>query len=194
MTETTTATTTRNWNGLTIPTAGKFVLDQAHTNAGFVSKHMMVSKVRGKFDEISGNLNLAEDPTQSTVEVAIKVATVNTGAPDRDNHLRSADFFDVEVHPELTFRSTKITHAGDNEFVVTGDLTIKGVTKPVDLKVTFEGLSVNPWGAQTIGFSATTQIDREEWGLTWNAALETGGVLVSEKIKLEFDVSAIKNA
>lgn len=187
MTDTTTATITRTWNGLSIPTAGTFAVDAAHTSAGFVAKHMMVSKVRGKFEEISGTLNLAEDPTQSTVEVSIKVASVNSGTEDRDNHLRSADFFDVENYPELTFRSTKITHAGDYEFVVTGDLTIKGVTKPVDLKATFEGLSVNPWGAQVVGFSASAQIDREDWGLTWNAALETGGVLVSKKITLDID-------
>ncbi|MGH8828429.1 MAG: YceI family protein, partial [Jiangellaceae bacterium] len=187
MTETTTATNTRTWNGLNIPIAGTFALDAAHTNAGFVAKHMMVSKVRGKFDEITGTLNLADDPTQSTVEVSIKTASINTGSGDRDNHVRSADFFDVENYPELTFRSTKITHAGDDEFVVTGDLTIKDVTKPVDLKATFEGLSVNPWGAQVVGFSATTQIDREDWGLSWNAALETGGVLVSKKITIEID-------
>ena len=188
MTETTTATeNVRSWNGLTIPTAGSFTLDPAHSKTGFVAKHMMVSKVRGHFDDLTGSLTIAEDPTQSGVEVTIKPASITTGAGDRDNHLRSADFFDVENFPELTFRSTAVTGIDENEFVLAGDLTIRGVTKSVELKATFEGLGVNPWGVQVLGFSATTQIDREDWGLTWNAALETGGVLVGKKITIEID-------
>lgn len=188
MTETTTATeNVRSWNGLTIPTAGSFTLDPAHSKTSFVAKHMMVSKVRGHFADLTGSLTIAEDPTQSGVEVTIKPASITTGADDRDNHLRSADFFDVENFPELTFRSTAVTSIDENEFVLAGDLTIRGVTKPVELKAAFEGLGVNPWGVQVLGFSATTQIDREDWGLTWNAALETGGVLVGKKVTIEID-------
>ncbi len=188
MTDTTTSIqNARTWNGLTVPEPGTFAIDPQHTNVGFVAKHMMVSKVRGHFGAVTGTLELADDPTQSRVDVTIKTDSVSTGANDRDAHLRSADFFDVENHPDMTFRSTGIRYAGGDEFIVDGNLTIRGVAKPVELKATFEGLGVNPWGAQVLGFSASTQIDREDWGLTWNAALESGGVLVSKKITIEIE-------
>ena len=190
MTETVTAASTREWDGVTIPTPGTFALDAPHTHVGFVAKHMMVTKVRGTFPEVEGTIVLAEDPTQSTVDVTIKTATVHTGATDRDNHLRSADFFDVENFPEITFRSTTIRHLGGGEFSVTGDLTIRGTTKPVELAVTFDGVAINPWGAEVAGVSARTEVDREQWGLTWNAALETGGVLVGRKVVLEIEAEA----
>jgi len=190
MTDTTTLANTREWEGITIPTPGTFTLDPAHTSVGFVAKHMMVTKVRGHFPEVEGTIALADDLTQSTVDVTFKTASVNTGASDRDKHLRSGDFFDVETYPEITFRSTSIRHLGGAEFVVTGDLTIRGTTKPVELAVTFEGVGVNPWGAQVAGVSARTEVDREQWGLTWNAALETGGVLVSRKVILEIEAEA----
>jgi polyisoprenoid-binding protein YceI len=191
MTETATATaTTREWNGITIPAPGTFTLDAAHTNVGFVAKHMMVAKVRGHFPEVEGTVVLADDPTRSTIEVTMKTASVNTGAADRDQHLRSADFFDVEKFPEMTFRSTSIRHLGGSEFTVIGDLTIRGTAKPVELTVTFEGAGVNPWGQEVAGVSARTEVDREQWGLTWNAALETGGVLVGRKVVLEIEAEA----
>ena len=183
---------TREWNGATIPAAGTFAIDPNHSHVGFVARHMVFTKVRGQFPEVEGTVTLAEDPTESTVDVTIKTATVNTGAPDRDQHLRSGDFFDVENHPEMTYRSTSIRHLGGSEFVVTGDLTIRGVTKPVELAVTFEGVGTNPWGRQVAGISARAEVDREEWGLTWNAALETGGVLVGRKVVLELEVQATR--
>ncbi|MGH8825762.1 MAG: YceI family protein [Jiangellaceae bacterium] len=184
--------TTREWNGVTVPEAGTFTIDPNHSNVGFVARHMVFTKVRGQFPEVEGTVTLAEDPTESTVDVTIKTATVNTGAPDRDQHLRSGDFFDVENHPEMTYRSTNIRHVGRDEFVVIGDLTIRGVTRPVELAVTFEGAGVNPWGRQVAGISARAEVDREQWGLTWNAALETGGVLVGRKVILELEVQAAR--
>lgn len=188
MTDTTTSIpNTREWNGLTIPAAGTYRLDPMHATVGFVAKHMMVSKVRGKFDDVSATLTLAENPLDSSVEVTIKPASVTTGVNDRDNHLRSADFFDVENHAELSFQSTGVKDFDGEEFLLVGDLTIRGVTHQVELKASFEGVGVNPWGAPVVGFSARTQIDREDWGLTWNAALETGGVLVGKKVTIEID-------
>lgn len=184
------ATAPRNvhgWNGLTVPSPGTFVLDPAHANVGFVAKHMMVTKVRGRFSDVTATLSLGEGPAGSGVEVVAKTASVVTGQDDRDAHLRSGDFFDVENHPELTFRSSRISHVEGNEFELAGELTIRGVTKPVRMEATFDGVGVNPWGEQVVGFSARTEIDREEWGLTWNAALETGGVLVGRKVVLEID-------
>ena len=183
---------TREWNGVTIPQAGTFAIDPNHSNVGFVARHMVFTKVRGQFPDVNGTVILAENPTDSTVEVTITTTTVNTGAPDRDQHLRSGDFFDVENHPEMTYRSTDIRHLGGNEFVVVGDLTIRGVTRPVELAVTFEGVGTNPWGQQVAGISARAEVDREQWGLTWNAALETGGVLVGRKVILELEVQATR--
>lgn len=187
MTQSVTDQNVRSWNGLTVPATGKFALDPQHTVVGFVAKHMMVSKVRGHFAQFNGTLNLAADPTASTIEVTIKLDSVTTGADDRNAHLRSADFFDIENHPEMTFHSTAISHVAGSDFVVAGYLTIRGVTKQVELDATFEGVGVNPWGVQVVGFSANTEINREDWGLTWNAALETGGVLVGKTIKIEIE-------
>lgn len=178
---------TREWNGLSIPPAGTYAIDKHHSRLGFVAKHMMVTKVRGQFDDISSTLTLAEDPTQSSIEVTIQAGSVITRADDRDNHLRSADFFDAENHPTITFKSTNIEHVGGDEFEVTGNLTIRGTTHPVTLNATFDGTGVNPWGVVVVGFSASTEINREDWGLTWNAALETGGVMVGKTVKLEID-------
>jgi polyisoprenoid-binding protein YceI len=179
---------TRDWNGVTLPEAGTFTIDPAHTNVGFVARHMVFTKVRGQFPEVEGTVILGADPAESTVDVTIKTATVTTGAADRDRHLRSADFFDVENHPEMTFRSSSIRHLGGPEFLVTGDLAIRGVVRPVELAVTVEGAGVDPWGRQVAGVSARAEVDREQWGLTWNTALETGGVLVSRTVVLELEV------
>jgi polyisoprenoid-binding protein YceI len=183
---------TRDWNGVTLPEAGTYTIDPAHTNVGFVARHMVFTRVRGQFPEVQGTVILAEDPADSTVDVTIRTATVTTGAADRDRHLRSADFFDVENHPEMAFRSSSIRHLGGPEFLVTGDLTIRDVAKPVELAVTVEGAGVDPWGRQVAGISARAEVDREQWGLTWNAALETGGVLVGRTVVLQLEVQGTR--
>ena len=182
--------TTRTWEDLQLPAAGTFNLDAAHTRIGFVVKHMMVSKVRGHFDQFSGSVTVAENPLDSSAELSIKAESISTGVADRDGHLRSDDFLAAEKFPEITFRSTRVVgHSGD-EFTVLGDLTIRDVTRQVELTVEYGGAGTNPWGQEVWGFSITTEIDREEFGLTWNQALETGGVLVGKKIKIEIEGEA----
>jgi polyisoprenoid-binding protein YceI len=184
----------REFEGLTIPTAGTYTLDPNHKRVGFVVRHLMVSKVRGNFEDATATVTIAEDPLQTSVTASITTASINTGQTDRDNHLRSGDFFDAEKFPTMEFRSTGIkSHDGD-EFVLDGELTIKDVTKPVELKVEFEGVGRSPYGQDVFGFSATTEIDREDWGLTWNVALEQGGVMVAKKVKIEIEGEAIRQA
>jgi polyisoprenoid-binding protein YceI len=154
----------------------------------------MVSKVRGNFETAEATIVVAEDPLQSSVTASIQTASVNTTAADRDNHLRSGDFFDAEKYPTMDFRSTGLKSWDNGEFVLNGELTIKDITKPVELKVEFEGAGKSPYGFDVFGFSATTEIDREDWGLTWNMALESGGVMVSKKIKIEIEGEAIRQA
>ncbi|MBG0820089.1 YceI family protein [Planomonospora sp. ID91781] len=181
---------TRTWENLQIPAAGTYALDAAHTSIGFVVKHMMVSKVRGSFGDFAGTVTIAENPLESSAELTIRTESINTGVADRDGHLRGDDFLAVDKFPELTFRSTRVVgHSGD-EFTLAGDLTIRDVTKPVELAVEYGGAGTNPWGQEVWGFSITTEIDREEFGLTWNQALETGGVLVGKKIKIEIEGEA----
>ncbi|MGN9837713.1 YceI family protein [Nonomuraea sp. H19] len=181
---------TRTWESLAIPAAGTYNLDVAHTRIGFVVKHMMVSKVRGHFGTFTGSVTIAENPLESTAEVTIKTGSIDTGMPDRDGHLRSDDFLSAEKFPEITFKSARVLgHSGD-EFTVAGDLTIRDVTKEVTLTVEYGGAGTNPWGAQVWGFSITTEFDREDFGLTWNQALETGGVLVGKKVKIEIEGEA----
>ena len=188
----TTMTATRTWEKIEIPEPGPFALDPAHTEVSAVARHLMVSKVRGTFADVAGVIMVGENPLESTVEVTIKAASIDTGQPDRDAHLRSPDFLDAETYPELTFRSTRVVkHSGD-EFVLAGDLSIRGVTKEVELRVEYAGVVTNPWGKQVIGFSASTELDREEFGMTWNAALETGGVLVGKKLKIEIEAEAVR--
>jgi polyisoprenoid-binding protein YceI len=185
---------TREFEGLQIPAAGTYQLDAAHKRVGFVVRHLMVSKVRGNFAEADATITIAEDPLQSSVTASITTASVQTGNVDRDNHLRTGDFFEAEKYPEITFRSTGIkSHAGA-EFVLDGELTIKDVTKPVELVVEFEGATTSPYGQQVFGFSATTEIDREDWGLTYNMALESGGVMIGKKVKIEIEGEAIRQA
>jgi polyisoprenoid-binding protein YceI len=182
---------TRPFEGLQIPVAGTYALDAAHKRVGFVARHLMVSKVRGQFAEATATITVAEDPLQSSVTASITTASIETGQTDRDNHLRSGDFFESEKYPTMDFRSTGVkSHAGA-EFVLDGELTIKGVTKPVELVVEFEGATVSPFGKAVFGFSAHAEIDREDWGLTWNMALESGGVMVGKKIKIEIEGEAI---
>ncbi|MFI7449950.1 YceI family protein [Nonomuraea sp. NPDC049714] len=181
---------TTTWNGLTIPAAGTYTIDVAHTRVGFTVKHMMVSKVRGDFTDFSGSVTVAENPLESTAELTIKTESINTQAPDRDGHLRSDDFLSAEKFPEITFRNGRVTGQSGDEFTVVGDLTIRETTKEVELKVEHGGVGTNPWGGVVWGFSITTEIDREDFGLTWNQALETGGVLVGKKIKIEIEGEA----
>ncbi|MFI6324603.1 YceI family protein [Nonomuraea sp. NPDC050556] len=181
---------TRTWEGLSIPAAGTYNLDVAHTNIGFVVKHMMVSKVRGKFDSFAGSVTIAENPLESSAQLTIQADSIDTGVADRNGHLRSDDFLAAEKFPEITFQSTRVVgHSGD-EFTVAGDLTIRDVTKEVELTVEYGGAGTNPYGQEVWGFSIKTEFDREEFGLTWNAALETGGVLVGKVVKIEIEGEA----
>jgi polyisoprenoid-binding protein YceI len=173
---------------------GDYTIDASHSRLGFSARHAMVTTVRGQFGDFDGAAHVdAENPAASSVALTIRAASIATGTADRDGHLTSGDFFDVENHPELTFTSTSVERDG-TEWTVTGDLTIKGVTKSVTIPFEETGTAVDPFGNTRVGFEGATTINRKDWDLTWNAALETGGVLVSEKIKLEFDISAIKNA
>lgn len=188
------ALSTRNIDGVELPTAGTFVLDGAHTHVGFSVRHMMVAKVRGQFASVNGTVVVGEDPLSSSVEADLDVASIDTRDEGRDTHLRSADFFDAENHPTITYRSRAVTAAGKGRFTVVGDLTIRGVTRPVELEVTYEGAGRDPWGNERIGLSATGEIDREDFGLTWNQPLETGGVLVGKVIRIEIEAEAIRQA
>jgi polyisoprenoid-binding protein YceI len=187
-------TSTREFRGLQIPVAGTYTLDAAHKRVGFVARHLMVSKVRGDFADATATIVVGEDPLQSSVTATIQTGSVFTGQPDRDNHLRTSDFFEVEKYPTIEYRSTGIKSIDGNEFVLEGELTIKGITKPVDLHVEFEGAGRSPYGHDVFGFSATAEVDREDWGLTWNVALESGGVMVGKKVKIEIEGEAIRQA
>ena len=174
---------------------GTYTLDAAHSRFGFVARHAMVTKVRGAFNEFDGSAVVdGDDPTRSSVAVTLKVASIDTRNEMRDGHLRTNDFFDAETYPEITFVSTSVSYDGGNEFVVTGDLTIKGVTKSISIPLEYQGAATDPFGNQRIGFEGSATLNRSEFGVTYNAALETGGVLVSDKINLEFEISAIKQS
>jgi polyisoprenoid-binding protein YceI len=168
-------------------TAGTWAIDPTHTEVGFVARHLMVSKVRGSFTDVSGTVTVAENVTESVANVVIKTASVSTGTADRDGHLKSADFFDAETYPDMTFVST-----GFDGVTLTGDLTIKDVTNQVAVDFSLSGSALDPFGNLRVGFEGALAILRSDWGLTWNAALETGGWLVSDRIQIEFDVSAIR--
>ncbi|MEP7054396.1 MAG: YceI family protein [Actinomycetota bacterium] len=175
------------------PLTGTWNLDPAHTRIGFSARHAMVTTVRGSFTDVSGVLNLdGEDPSTSTANVVVQTASIETGQPDRDAHLRSADFLDAEKWPTITFASTGARSKGEDGFVLTGDLTVREVTRPVEFAITFLGSSADPFGNSRTGFEGTAEISRKDFGLTWNVALETGGFLVSDKVKITLDVSAIK--
>lgn len=172
---------------------GDYTIDAAHSRLGFVARHAMVTKVRGQFTDVEGELHLdGHNPENSSGTVRIKTASISTQQEDRDSHLRTGDFFDVENHPEITFRSRSVQPRGSDTFTVSGDLTIRGATKPVDFDLEFTGLAKDPFGNLRAGLEGSTTINRKDWGLSWNAALETGGWLVSDKITIELDVSAIK--
>ncbi len=173
---------------------GDYTLDTSHSRLGFTARHAMVTKVRGQFSDFTGTAHIdTAEPKNSSVTLTIQTASVGTGSPDRDGHLKSGDFFDAETYPTIRFVSTDVARDG-NEWTITGDLNIKGVTRPVRVTFAYSGSAQDPYGNVRIGFEGETTISRKDWGLTWNAPLETGGVMVSDKIKLEFDVSAIKGA
>jgi polyisoprenoid-binding protein YceI len=173
----------------TTPAIGVWDIDPAHSHLSIIARHLMVSKVRGTFEDISGTIEVAEDPTMSSAKVEAKAASVTTGVADRDGHMRSPDFLDAETYPLVTFESTSVTPSGD-DWKLTGDLTIRGVTKLVSFDLTYEGSAEDPYGNTRAAFVATGEIDREQFGLTWNAPLEGGGVLVSKNFKIEFEVQA----
>jgi polyisoprenoid-binding protein YceI len=168
-------------------------IDPSHTEIGFSVKHLMISTVRGRFSGVKGSVFLdSQDVSRSSAEVEIDASTIDTREEKRDGHLRSADFFDVEKYPAITFRSRRIESLGGNRFRVTGDLTIRDVTREIVLDATEEGRGRDPWGGERVGFTATGKIDRREFGLTWNQALEAGGVMVSNEIKLSIEAQAVK--
>jgi polyisoprenoid-binding protein YceI len=169
--------------------AGVWNIDTSHTTVNFSVRHMMVSKVRGKFATFGGTIVIAEDPTASTLEASVDMASVDTGDAGRDEHLRTSDFFDIQTHPTMTFTSTSITPSG-GDYELTGDLTIRGVTRPVTFELEPGGVGTDPWGNTRAGFTATTTINRKDWGLEYNAVLEGGGVLIGEKVTIELDVEA----
>jgi polyisoprenoid-binding protein YceI len=214
---------TRSWDGMTIPAPGTYLLDQAHKRIGFLARHMMVSPIRGEFTQATALIIVDEDPLRSSVTATIQTASISTWTADRDAHLKSPDFLDVERYPTLEYRSTGIKWQGNDDpifywarlrshrlgrrseptipqqasrpagrFVLTGELTIKGITRQVDLQVEFGGARRDPYGQDIFGFSATAEIEREDYGLVWNVALESGGVLVAKTVRIEIAGEAIR--
>ncbi|MFD4946865.1 YceI family protein [Streptomyces sp. NPDC058239] len=174
---------------------GDYTIDPAHSSIGFTVRHAMVTNVRGTFGEHEGSLKLdGHNPARSAASIDVKIASVDTGIADRDGHLVSGDFFDAEKFPLMTFRSTHAEQLGGDKYRITGDLTIKDVTRPLAIDLEFNGSATDVYGNERVGFEGGADILRSDWGLTWNAALETGGVMVSDKVKLNFDISAIKAA
>ena len=172
---------------------GNYTIDPSHTHLGFQARHAMVTSVRGSFKQFEGTATIdTANPASSSVNLSIDAGSVGTGVADRDGHLKSADFFDVETYPHITFVSTEVEREG-SDWIITGDLTIKDTTKPVTIVFEETGSAQDPFGNLRVGFEGDVTVNRKDWGLVWNAALETGGVLVSDKVKLQFDVSAIKN-
>ena len=176
--------TTNNWN-----------LDTVHSGINFSVRHMVVSKVRGRFTKFSGNVELDEsDLARSVVEATIDTSSIDTGTAQRDDHLRSADFFDVEHFPQIQFRSTRIEKLGGDRYRLTGDLTIRDVTRPIAIDAEYGGRGKDPWGNERVGFTAKGALDRKDFGLKWNQALETGGVLVSDRVEIELEMQAVRAA
>jgi polyisoprenoid-binding protein YceI len=174
-----------------IPVAGVYDIDGAHTSVEFVGRHLMITKVRGRFSDVRGRITIGEVPEDSHVDVEIGTASLSTGNADRDAHLRSGDFFDVERYPTITFTSTRVTALPDATWEVDGDLTVRDTTRAVTLQVDFDGADISPIGDERVGFSAATDVNREDFGLTWNLGLETGGVLVGKTARIELAVQAI---
>jgi polyisoprenoid-binding protein YceI len=176
-------------------TTNKWNLDTVHSGINFSVRHMVVSKVRGRFTKFTGNIELDEsDPSRSTVEATIDASSIDTGTAQRDDHLRSADFFDVERFPEIRFRSTRIDQLGGDRYRLIGELTIREVTRQIELDAEYGGRGKDPWGNERVGFTAKTALDRKDFGLKWNQVLETGGVLVSDRVEIELEVQAVRAA
>jgi polyisoprenoid-binding protein YceI len=174
---------------------GTYTIDPSHSTLAFVARHAMVTKVRGAFNDFAGTFSVdADDPSKASAEVTIEAASIDTRNADRDAHLKSNDFFAMDEYPQLRFRSTKVEPKGADEFRVTGDLTIRGVTKEVSFDLDYTGAVTDPWGMLRVGFEGRTEVNRKDWNLNWNTPLDTGGVLVSEKVTLEFEISATKDA
>jgi polyisoprenoid-binding protein YceI len=185
-------TQTRTQSGVDLPPADDYEIDPVHTGVSFVSKHMMLAKVRGRFGVFSGTIHIDEQAERSWVEVEIDASSIDTNMQMRDDHLRSGDFLDLENHPTMVFKSTGLEITGERTFKLHGDLTIRGTTLPVDLDVEYEGVNVGLQKETRVGFTATGEIDREAYGMMWNQALESGGVLVGKKVKIELDIQAIR--
>lgn len=171
---------------------GTWTADVPHSHVGFTVRHMVVSKVRGSFDKFDATLHIADDPLQSSVEATIDLASINTGDEGRDGHVKSGDFFDIEKYPTMDFRSTGIRPNG-SDYYLDGELTIKGITKPVTLELEFNGVTTDPWGGTRAGFSAEGEVNRSDYGISYNMALETGGVLIGEKLKVAIEIEAVKS-
>jgi len=193
MTTETTLTTTRTVDGREVPATGTWDFDPTHLSVTFEARHMMIAKVRGAFTAATGTIVVQEDPSRSSVDVSIDTASIESGSEERDVHLRSEDFLDVEKYPTMTYRGANLEVVGDR-YRLDGELTIKDVTRPVSLDLEFNGAIVDPWGNARAAFSATTEIDRTDWGLTWNVPLETGGVLVGKTIKIIIDAEAVRRS
>lgn len=179
-------------DGRPVPAAGRWEIDKAHSSVGFVARHLMVGKTRGRFADYDVDLVIGDRPEDSRVEVTIAAASISTGDDGRDAHLVSPDFLDVENHPALTFHTVSVTPESEDRWRVDGELTIVGVTRPVTLEVEFDGAVVDPWDNEKASFSASTEFDREEYGLTWNQPLAAGGVLVGKKVKVEIEIEATR--
>lgn len=177
--------------GVALPEAGTYEIDPSHSVVEFVVRHLGLAKVRGRFNEFTGTIQISDDPGASQVHVTIDAASIDTRDAKRDEHLRSPDFLDAATYPSLEFHSTAVRRMGD-DWQVDGDLTIRGVTRPVTLDLEFEGAAKDPWGMSRIGCSAVTEVNREDFGLTWNQALETGGFLVGKQVRIELSVEAVR--
>ena len=184
-------TVTRTWQGLQIPPAGTYDIDPAHTTLEVIARHMMIAKVRGRFAEFSGHIVVGEDPADSSVEVDIQAGSIDTNEEQRDQHLRSPDFLDVEQWPSITLQGSGPRHEGGRDFSLTADLTIRDVTRPVEISFSLEGVTTDPWGNTRAFFTGAFTVDRDAFGVTWNQALETGGVMVGKELKVEVDVQAV---
>jgi polyisoprenoid-binding protein YceI len=189
-----TEVTSRTVNGVEYPAVGTYAIDPSHTEVGFAVRHMAVSKVRGRFSTFEGTLELAEDPADSKISVTIQAGSVDTRDENRDGHLKTNDFFDVENHPTWTFVSTSITSEGGTDFKVVGDLTIRGVTKSVTLDASLEGVVKDPYGNHRVGFSASTTINREDFGVAFGAVMEAGGLVVAKKVDIQIEAEAVLQA
>lgn len=183
-----------NATTVTLPEPGTYALDPAHSSVGFAARHLMVAKTRGRFTDVDATITVTPDPSESSVVATIQASSINTASEQRDTHLRSPDFFDVESFPTLSFRSAKLVQTGYDTFDLHGDLEIRGKALPVVLKTDYLGAYPDPYGNTRIAFEARTTINREDWGMTWNQALETGGVLVGKKIDITLEIQAVKQS